>query len=207
MLVDDQLARPLVEPGLDQSQRRRPPVLRLRGAPPHPGREHVVAVPVDRGARRAPARPPPPSPAGPQACGGGRPRSSVAGARANDYHGRCRTRSSHAGGRCWRFPAHAIRTRLTARPPSGGPRRAPCGGRPPPLGRWPMVSDTNRSRSRRPCRYRSMSIGKSRLGRQSPYQLGLSRPPRPKNSIIGMSMRICGSGTPTWTTVPARSRA
>ncbi len=34
-----------------------------------------------------------------------------------------------------------------------------------------------------------MSIGKSRLGRQSPYQLGLSAPPRPKNSIIGSSKR------------------
>ena len=39
-----------------------------------------------------------------------------------------------------------------------------------------------------------MSIGKSRLGRQSPYQLGLSRPPRPKKSIIGRSMRISGFG-------------
>src|SRR5205085_1288373 len=29
-----------------------------------------------------------------------------------------------------------------------------------------IVSDTNRSRSRRPCRCRSISIGKSRLGRQ-----------------------------------------
>ena len=42
-----------------------------------------------------------------------------------------------------------------------------------------------------------MSIGKSRDGRQSPYQLGLRAPPRPKNSIIGMSGNvICGLGTP-----------
>ena len=34
-----------------------------------------------------------------------------------------------------------------------------------------------------------MSIGKSRDGRQSPYHDGLSAPPRPKNSIIGSSMR------------------
>ena len=52
-----------------------------------------------------------------------------------------------------------------------------------------------------------MSIGKSRLGRQSPYQLGFSAPPRPKNSIIGSSIFIVGSGTPTCTSVPARSRA
>ena len=52
-----------------------------------------------------------------------------------------------------------------------------------------------------------MSTGKSRDGRQSPYQLGLSRPPRPKKSIMGRSMRMSGVGTPTWTTVPARSRA
>ncbi len=52
-----------------------------------------------------------------------------------------------------------------------------------------------------------MSIGKSRLGRQSPYQLGLSAPPRPKNSIIGSSIVMAGSGTPTCTSVPARSRA
>ena len=37
-----------------------------------------------------------------------------------------------------------------------------------------MVSDTNRSRGSRPSRCRSTSIGKSRLGRQSPYQLGLN---------------------------------
>src|SRR5581483_566863 len=70
-----------------------------------------------------------------------------------------------------------------------------------------MRSLTNRSRSSRPCRYRSTSSGKSRLGRQSPYQLGFSAPPRPKNSIIGSSMRMLGSGTPTCTSVPARSRA
>ena len=53
-----------------------------------------------------------------------------------------------------------------------------------------------------------MSVGKSRDGRQSPYQLGLSAPPRPKKSIIGMSgSAMSGVGTPTCTTVPARSRA
>ena len=34
-----------------------------------------------------------------------------------------------------------------------------------------------------------MSIGKSRLGRQSPYQEDFSAPPRPKTSISGSSMR------------------
>ena len=58
----------------------------------------------------------------------------------------------------------------------------------------PIVSLTNCSSGSRPWRWRSMSIGKSRLGRQSPYQLGLSRPPRPKKSIIGSSMRISGFG-------------
>ena len=58
-----------------------------------------------------------------------------------------------------------------------------------------------------PVRYRSMSIGKSRVGRQSPYQDDFSAPPRPNSSIIGSSIVIVGSGTPTWTSVPARSRA
>src|SRR5581483_1251325 len=70
-----------------------------------------------------------------------------------------------------------------------------------------IVSETKRSRGRRFCRKSSISIGKSRDGRQSPYQLGLSAPPRPKNSIIGSSTVIAGSGTPTCTSVPARSRA
>ena len=52
-----------------------------------------------------------------------------------------------------------------------------------------------------------MSIGKSRLGRQSPYQDDLVAPPRPKTSISGRSMVMSGVGTPTSTTVPARSRA
>ena len=50
-------------------------------------------------------------------------------------------------------------------------------------------------------------MGKSRVGRQSPYHEDLSAPPRPNSSIIGSSMVIDGSGTPTWTSVPARSRA
>lgn len=44
-------------------------------------------------------------------------------------------------------------------------------------------------------------------GRQSPYQLLLSEPPRPKISISGSSSFRSGVGTPTRTTVPARSRA
>src|SRR6185369_16325159 len=71
----------------------------------------------------------------------------------------------------------------------------------------PIRSLTNASRSRRPCRYRSTSIGKSRLGRQSPYHEDLSEPPRAKKSSSGISMRMSGVGTPTSTTVPARSRA
>ena len=50
-------------------------------------------------------------------------------------------------------------------------------------------------------------MGKSRLGRQSPYQEDFSEPPRPKTSSSGSSSVISGVGTPTRTTVPARSRA
>src|SRR5580693_2418889 len=70
-----------------------------------------------------------------------------------------------------------------------------------------IVSDTNLSSGRRPARCRSTSIGKSRLGRQSPYQEDLSAPPRPNTSSSRSSSRISGVGTPTSTTVPARSRA
>ena len=46
------------------------------------------------------------------------------------------------------------------------------------------------------------------VGRQSPYQLDLSAPPRPNTSINGISgIFISGVGTPTRTSVPARSRA
>src|SRR5512140_1898772 len=69
-----------------------------------------------------------------------------------------------------------------------------------------MVSDTNLSSGSRPCRYRSVSIGKSRSGRQSPYQEDLSAPPRPKKSSSGASSRMSGVGTPTSTTVPAIER-
>ena len=58
-----------------------------------------------------------------------------------------------------------------------------------------------------PCRYRSTSMGKSREGRQSPYHDAFSAPPRANRSSSGSSRRICGVGTPTSTTVPARSRA
>src|SRR5215204_1115987 len=52
-----------------------------------------------------------------------------------------------------------------------------------------------------------MSIGKSRVGRQSPYQLDFNAPPRPNTSMNGSSIVSSGRGTPTSTTVPARSRA
>ena len=39
-----------------------------------------------------------------------------------------------------------------------------------------------------------MSIGKSRLGRQSPYQEDFSAPPRPKTSISGSSIFMVGVG-------------
>src|SRR3954452_23909253 len=70
-----------------------------------------------------------------------------------------------------------------------------------------MVSETNSSSGKRPCRYRSMSIGKSREGRQSPYQEDLTAPPRPKISIAGRVICMSGVGTPTMTTRPARARA
>ncbi|SKV09556.1 Uncharacterised protein [Mycobacteroides abscessus subsp. abscessus] len=50
-------------------------------------------------------------------------------------------------------------------------------------------------------------MGKSRSGRQSPYQEDFNEPPREKKSIKGISSVISGVGTPTNTTVPARSRA
>src|SRR5450756_847757 len=71
----------------------------------------------------------------------------------------------------------------------------------------PIVSETNFSSGSRPSRCRSTSIGKSRLGRQSPYQEDLSAPPRPNTSSNGSSSCISGVGTPTSTTTPARSRA
>src|SRR5699024_6391316 len=71
-----------------------------------------------------------------------------------------------------------------------------------------ISSVTNASRSSLPCWYRSTSIGKSRLGRQSPYQLDFRAPPRPKTSIKGISGTVMsGVGTPTRTSTPARSRA
>src|SRR5262249_22756882 len=41
-----------------------------------------------------------------------------------------------------------------------------------------IVSETNFSSGSRPCRYSPVSMGKSRSGRQSPYQEDLSAPPR-----------------------------
>src|ERR1700753_916369 len=48
-----------------------------------------------------------------------------------------------------------------------------------------MVSETNLSSGRRPSRCRSISIGKSRLGRQSPDQGELSAPPPANKSSRG----------------------
>src|SRR6185295_11076282 len=47
-----------------------------------------------------------------------------------------------------------------------------------------------------------MSMGKSRLGRQSPYQDDLVAPPRPKTSISGNSMVMSGAGTVVLVGVP-----
>src|SRR6185312_1740723 len=71
----------------------------------------------------------------------------------------------------------------------------------------PMRSETNFSSGSRPCRYRLIRVGKSRSGRQSPYQDDFNAPPREKKSISGISSVMSGVGTPTSTTVPARSRA
>src|SRR3954471_9879308 len=70
-----------------------------------------------------------------------------------------------------------------------------------------MRSLTNLSSGRRPCSYRSTSAGKSRSGRQSPYHDDFKEPPREKKSMSGISSVMSGVGTPTNTTVPARSRA
>ncbi len=71
----------------------------------------------------------------------------------------------------------------------------------------PMRSETNFSSGSRPCRYSEIRVGKSRSGRQSPYQEDFNDPPREKKSTNGISSVMSGVGTPTSTTVPARSRA
>ena len=48
--------------------------------------------------------------------------------------------------------------------------------------------------------------GKVRSGRQSPYHEDFNDPPREKMSIKGISTVMSGVGTPTSTTMPARSR-
>src|SRR5829696_4766199 len=50
----------------------------------------------------------------------------------------------------------------------------------------PMRSETNFSSGNLPCRYRLISVGKSRSGRQSPYHDDLSDPPREKKSMSGI---------------------
>ena len=89
-----------------------------------------------------------------------------------------------------------MRAVITAPPPNAARRRGASARTPSPPRRVAMVSVTNASRSRRPCRCRSMSIGKSREGRQSPYQDDFSAPPRPKTSSSGSSSFISGVGTP-----------
>jgi hypothetical protein len=69
----------------------------------------------------------------------------------------------------------------------------------------PMRSETKASSGRRPAECSSSRAGKSRSGRQSPYQEDFRAPPRPKTSRRGTCSCICGVGTPTRTTVPARS--
>src|SRR6478735_197127 len=71
----------------------------------------------------------------------------------------------------------------------------------------PMRSETNFSNGSLPCRYRLIRVGKSRSGRQSPYHDDFSAPPREKKSTSGISSFMSGVGTPTSTTVPAKSRA
>ncbi len=99
----------------------------------------------------------------------------------------------------------AIRGPSTTTERSTSPRS--MRGRPPRRRRAAMRSLTNASSGKRPCCHRSTSSGKSRSGRQSPYQELLTAPPWPKTSISGTSKVIVGSGTPTSTAVPARSRA
>ncbi len=64
-------------------------------------------------------------------------------------------------------------TQLTRRspPPSDAPHPAPCGGMPSPRRRARSSPTQSGSKSSRPFRYRSISIGKSRDGRQSHHYL------------------------------------
>src|SRR5690606_15582511 len=71
-----------------------------------------------------------------------------------------------------------------------------------------ISSVMNLSNGSLPCRYRSIRAGKSRDGRQSPYQEDFSAPPWEKYSSSGsFGASMSGVGTPTRTTVPPRSRA
>ena len=83
------------------------------------------------------------------------------------------------------------RHRLTAPRRSAGPRRAPSCGTPPRRRRADRLAD-EAVEVERPCRYRSISIGKSRDGRQSPYHDDFSAPPRPKTSMNGSSNVMSG---------------
>ena len=69
-----------------------------------------------------------------------------------------------------------------------------------------LATRSGRGRAGPGGRGRSAS-GSRGVGRQSPYQLDLSAPPRPNTSMNGSSIVTVGRGTPTSTTVPARSRA
>ena len=78
---------------------------------------------------------------------------------------------------------------ISTPPSSEGPRRG-ASSRRHPRPRREIVLLTNASRSKRPCRYRSMSIGKSRLGRQSPYQEDLA-PRRGRRSRSAAARSSC----------------
>jgi hypothetical protein len=92
------------------------------------------------------------------------------------------------------------------RRPSAAPRPAASGGRPP----RPVEGDGLGHEAVEVEAALEVEVDQHReVPRRQAVAVpaGLERPPRPKNSIIGRSMRMSGVGTPTWTSVPARSRA
>ena len=199
---DDRAGPPVVAPG---SQRRRLPRAVALAAPPHPGAEAVVPVGDELGRHRHPL---PTHRLGREPGGG-------AGMHVVDHDRRQHRRQAYEpSASAAALPARTARGRtrlraaaVRARRPSGAPRPAPSCGRPPRRRRGRSSRSRTSRAGRRPCRWRSTSIGKSRLGQAVAVPARLEAPPRPKKSIIGRSMRISGLGTPTCTTVPARSRA
>ncbi len=152
--VDDELARPSIETRLDQTQRRRAPLLGPRRPPAHPSRQHVVAVAVDRRADRHSlahhrlgrhAR--------------GRAGANVFDRQSREHDLTVTTVVTPVPSECWcdcgaMAPQSTRRTWVLRQITTTERKTSPRSMRWKASSTWsmPMVSDTNRSRSSRPCR-------------------------------------------------------